>query len=118
MKKEYDFSKAEQGKFYRPIEKLEVPVYLDNGIKAFFGKKAAAKRQGLKNSKCCSTQRDGDAERNRGIIPALESTHHAPLSYSPILFVLLPVLTWKFLLKFRFETQMIGMIIWIIFGFI
>lgn len=48
MKKEYDFSKAEQGKFYRPIEQLEVPVYLDKEIKAFFGKKAAAKRQDLK----------------------------------------------------------------------
>ncbi|TAL27965.1 MAG: hypothetical protein EPN94_00890 [Nitrospirae bacterium] len=47
MKKEYDFSKAEQGKFYRPIEKLEVPVYLDKEIKAFFSKKAAAKRTGL-----------------------------------------------------------------------
>ncbi|MFZ3135823.1 MAG: hypothetical protein WA126_00355 [Thermodesulfovibrionales bacterium] len=27
MKKEYDFSKAEQGKFYRPVEKLEIPIY-------------------------------------------------------------------------------------------
>ena len=29
MENEYDFSKAEQGKFYRPIEELEIPVYLD-----------------------------------------------------------------------------------------
>jgi hypothetical protein len=43
MKKEYDFSKAEQGKFYRPIEKLEIPIYLDKEIKEFFSKKAATK---------------------------------------------------------------------------
>jgi hypothetical protein len=43
MKKEYDFSKAEQGKFYRPIEKLEIPVYLDKEIKAFYSKKAMKK---------------------------------------------------------------------------
>ncbi|HXX81615.1 MAG TPA: hypothetical protein VEI46_08695 [Thermodesulfovibrionales bacterium] len=43
MKKKYDFSKAEQGKFYRPIEKLEIPIYLDKKIKEFFSKKAATK---------------------------------------------------------------------------
>jgi len=43
MKKEYDFSKAEQGKFYRPIEKLEIPIYLDREIKEFFSKKALKK---------------------------------------------------------------------------
>ncbi len=41
MKKEYDFSKAEQGKFYRPIEELEIPIYLDKEIKTFFSKKAS-----------------------------------------------------------------------------
>jgi hypothetical protein len=40
MKKEYDFSKAEQGKFYRPLEKLEIPVYLDKELKEFYSKKA------------------------------------------------------------------------------
>jgi len=29
MKKEYDFSKAERGKFYRKELKLNLPVYLD-----------------------------------------------------------------------------------------
>lgn len=43
MKKEYNFSSAEQGKFYRPIEKLEIPVYLDKEIKAFYSKKALKK---------------------------------------------------------------------------
>ena len=36
MKDEYDFSNAEQGKFYRPIEELNIPIYLDKEVKAFF----------------------------------------------------------------------------------
>jgi len=40
VKKEYDFSKAEQGKFYRPIEKLEIPVYLDKEVERFCSQKA------------------------------------------------------------------------------
>ena len=36
MKDEYDFSGAEQGKFYRPIEELDVPIYLDKDVKAYF----------------------------------------------------------------------------------
>jgi hypothetical protein len=29
MKKEYDFSKGERGKFYRPDVELSIPIYLD-----------------------------------------------------------------------------------------
>ncbi len=47
MKKEYDFSKAVQGKFYRPMEKLEIPIYLDKEVKEFFGKTASKKKIGL-----------------------------------------------------------------------
>jgi hypothetical protein len=36
MKKEYDFTNAEQGKFYRPIEELDIPIYLDEDVKQFF----------------------------------------------------------------------------------
>ena len=36
MKKEYDFTNAEQGKFYRPIEELDIPIYLDKEVKDFF----------------------------------------------------------------------------------
>lgn len=32
MKDEYDFSNAEQGKFYRPIEALDIPIYLDKEV--------------------------------------------------------------------------------------
>ena len=36
MKKEYDFTNAEQGKFYRQIEELDIPIYLDEDVKKFF----------------------------------------------------------------------------------
>lgn len=43
MKKEYDFSKAEQGKFYKLPKKLKIPIYIDNEVKEFFIKKASKK---------------------------------------------------------------------------
>ena len=39
MKKEYDFSNAEQGKFYTPIEEIELPIYLDKDILDFLSQK-------------------------------------------------------------------------------
>ncbi|MEA2049436.1 MAG: hypothetical protein U9O56_01690 [Campylobacterota bacterium] len=36
MKKEYDFTDAEQGKFYRPIDELDIPIYLEKDIKKYF----------------------------------------------------------------------------------
>lgn len=35
MKKEYDFSKGERGKFYKPNSKLNLPIYLDPEIMSF-----------------------------------------------------------------------------------
>jgi len=35
MREEYDFSNAVQGKFYRPVEELDIPIYLDKDIKEF-----------------------------------------------------------------------------------
>jgi hypothetical protein len=32
MKDEYDFSNAEQGKFYVPIEDIQMPIYLDKDV--------------------------------------------------------------------------------------
>ena len=32
MKKEYDFSKAERGKFYRKGARLRLPIYLDANL--------------------------------------------------------------------------------------
>ncbi|CAK0767880.1 conserved hypothetical protein [Gammaproteobacteria bacterium] len=48
MKDEYDFSDAEQGRFYRPIEELDIPIYLDKEVKDFFIKKLRV--QGIKFS--------------------------------------------------------------------
>mgnify|MGYP000078869408 CR=1 FL=1 len=39
MKEEYDFSNAEQGKFYTPIEEIELPIYLDKDILDFLSQK-------------------------------------------------------------------------------
>ena len=39
MKKEYDFTNAEQGKFYIPIEEIEAPIYLDKDVSLFFADK-------------------------------------------------------------------------------
>ena len=36
MKKEYDFSKGERGKFFRPGAKLNLPVYLEPDLRNYF----------------------------------------------------------------------------------
>jgi hypothetical protein len=36
MKKEYDFSKGEKGKFYRSGTKLNLPVYLEPDLRDYF----------------------------------------------------------------------------------
>jgi hypothetical protein len=47
MKQEYDFSKAERGKFYRPDAKMNLPVYLDDEVKSYLSERAKAKGIGL-----------------------------------------------------------------------
>lgn len=36
MKDEYDFSKGERGKFYKPNARFHVPVYLDDTVMGRF----------------------------------------------------------------------------------
>ena len=43
MRKEYNFSKGERGKFYRPDMKLNIPIYLDEEVSAFVDKIASKK---------------------------------------------------------------------------
>lgn len=43
MKDEYDFSKGQRGRFYNPKATLNIPVYLDQDIEAWFAEKAKAK---------------------------------------------------------------------------
>ena len=44
MKKEYDFSNAERGKFYRPNLRLNLPIYLEKDVADFVRKFARKKR--------------------------------------------------------------------------
>jgi hypothetical protein len=47
MKKVYDFSKAERGKFYQPDAKFRLPIYLDEEVQSFVQKIAEAKQLDL-----------------------------------------------------------------------
>jgi hypothetical protein len=44
MKKEYDFSKAVKGKFYRHDIRLDLPIYLDTRIARFIQNLARRKK--------------------------------------------------------------------------
>ncbi len=44
MKKEYDFSKAERGKFYRKEALLRLPIYLDANLQERLQRLAQKKR--------------------------------------------------------------------------
>jgi len=50
MKKQYDFSKGEQGKFYRPDAILKLPIYLDDDLVAFFEEYAKEKKADLQTA--------------------------------------------------------------------
>ncbi|MDB9317608.1 hypothetical protein [Nodularia spumigena] len=43
MEPEYDFSRAERGKFYREDVIFKVPIYLADEVVEFFAKRAEAK---------------------------------------------------------------------------
>ncbi len=43
MKPEYDFSKGERGKFFRPNAELRLPIYLNADIQAYLSERAAQK---------------------------------------------------------------------------
>jgi len=43
MRKEYDFSKGERGKFFKPGAELHIPVYLDEDVAEFLRKVAEQK---------------------------------------------------------------------------
>ena len=47
MKKQYDFSKGEQSKFYRPDAVIKLPIYLDDDLIAFFEEYAREKKADL-----------------------------------------------------------------------
>jgi hypothetical protein len=47
MKKEYDFSKGERGKFHRPNGTLKLPVYLEPAVQARLSKAAQKRREDI-----------------------------------------------------------------------
>jgi hypothetical protein len=47
MRKEYDFSKGERGKFYRPGVELNLPIYLEPDIAKFVRELAKAKNMAV-----------------------------------------------------------------------
>jgi hypothetical protein len=49
MKEEYDFTNAEQGKFYIPLEEIETPIYLDKNVARFFAEKLKGKNETLRH---------------------------------------------------------------------
>ena len=50
MKRQYDFSKGEQGKFYRQDVILKLPIYLDDDLVAFFEEYAREKKADLQTA--------------------------------------------------------------------
>jgi hypothetical protein len=58
MRKEYDFSEGERGKFYRPDMKLNIPVYLDEEVSAFVDK--IASKKGIDRSSAVNELLRGD----------------------------------------------------------
>lgn len=49
MKEEYDFTNAEQGKFYIPLEEIEIPIYLDRDVALFFADKLKGRNETLQS---------------------------------------------------------------------
>jgi hypothetical protein len=47
MKKEYDFSKGERGKFFRPATELNIPVYLEPDVAKVVQERAQKKRSDI-----------------------------------------------------------------------
>ena len=47
MRDEYHFSKGERGKFFKPDAQLNLPVYLDDEVRAYLQRQAVAKGKEL-----------------------------------------------------------------------
>lgn len=43
MKPEYDFTKGERGKFFRPDAEIRFPIYLDADVQDYLAERAAQK---------------------------------------------------------------------------
>lgn len=68
MKEEYDFTNAEQGKFYRPIEELDIPIYLDKEVKEYLLKKLEKKGGHFSLNKIVNTLIKKDIEISKELV--------------------------------------------------
>ncbi len=59
MKSEYDFSKAERGKFYRKDAELRLPIYLDASVQTRLERVAELWRGHRGNGQSTPTERVG-----------------------------------------------------------
>jgi len=69
MKDEYDFTNAEQGKFYVPIEELDIPIYLDDEIKKFFLQKLKEKGEDFSLNNIVNSLLLNDIEISKKLAP-------------------------------------------------
>jgi len=67
MKKEYNFTSAEQGKFYTPIEELDMPIYLDKEVKKFFIKNIKTRSKNLSLSDVVNSLIKKDIEISKNL---------------------------------------------------
>jgi hypothetical protein len=70
MKEEYDFTNAEQGKFYRSIEELDIPIYLDKEVKEFFLKNLQNKNNHFSLNKIINSLIKQDIEISNQLMKA------------------------------------------------
>jgi len=69
MKDEYDFTNAEQGKFYVPLEELDIPIYLDDEIKKFFLQKLKEKGEDFSLNNIVNSLLLNDIEISKKLAP-------------------------------------------------
>jgi hypothetical protein len=69
MKEEYDFTNAEQGKFYRPLEELEIPIYLDREVREFFFKNIKGRHSSFSLNKIVNSLIKQDIEISKKLLP-------------------------------------------------
>ena len=68
LKKEYDFTNAEQGKFYKPMEELDIPIYLDEEVKSFFMKNIKEKASDFSLNKTINSLIKQDIEISKKLM--------------------------------------------------
>lgn len=68
MKDEYDFTHTEQGKFYRPIKDLDIPIYLEPEVKKLLLENIKEKRPDFSLSKIVNSLIKKDIEIRKELV--------------------------------------------------